>query len=187
MAIRERLYTVDEFWEIISRPENADRKFELVNGEIVENMPTEEHGSVTTDLITFLNVYVKKHMLGRVVNEVSYKNPADVYNNRIPDISFTRTERLKPLVTQGASTQMPDLVIEVRSPGNTRKGLQEKAVYFIQNGVLLVWIVYPQEKLVEVYRPGQPMEIFGIEDTLDGEAVLPGFKLALRELFGGEE
>jgi Uma2 family endonuclease len=100
--------------------------------------------------------------------------------------TFTRTERLKPLVTQDASTQMLGLVIEVRSLGNTRKGLQEKAVYFIQNGVLLVWIVYPQEKLVEVYRPGQPMETFSVEDTLDGENVLPGFRLALHELFGDQ-
>lgn len=186
MAIRERLYTVDEFWEIISRPENADRKLELINGEIVEDIPTEEHGFTSTNLVTAVGIHVKANELGRVVNSTSYKNPADVYNNRIPDISFTRTERLKPLVTQGASTQMPDLVIEVRSPGNTRKGLQEKAVYFIQNGVLLVWIVYPQEKLVEVYRPGQSMESFAIEDTLDGEGVLPGFRLVLHELFGGE-
>lgn len=186
MAIRERLYTVDEFWEIIARPENADRKLELINGEIVEDMPTEQHGLTTTTLIIALGIFLKANPLGRVVNEVSYKNPADVYNNRIPDISFTRSERLKPLVTQGASTQMPDLVIEVRSPGNTRKSLQEKAVYFIQNGVLLVWIFYPQERMVEVYRPGQPMQTLGIEDTLDGEAVLPGFTLALREVFGGE-
>jgi len=187
MVIREKLYTVDEFWDFITRPENADRKFELINGEIVEVTPTEEHGSVTTDLITFLNVFVNQYKLGRVVNEVSYKNPADVYNNRIPDISFTRAERLKPLVTEGASTQMPDLVIEVKSPGNTRKSLQEKAVYFIQNGVLLVWIVYPQERMVEVYRPGQAMETLGINDTLEGETVLPGFKLALGEVFQGSE
>lgn len=186
MVLREKLYTVDEFWDFVTRPENADRKFELVNGEIVEMTPTEEHGVTTTDLITFLNTFVKQHRLGRVVNEVAYKNPADVYNNRIPDISFTRTERLQPPVTQGASTQMPDLAIEVRSPGNTRKSLQEKAVYFIQNGVLLVWIVYPQEKLVEVYRPGQPMQPLGIDDILDGESVVPGFKLALRELFPAE-
>jgi len=186
MVLREKLVTVDQFWDFITRPENADCKFELINGEIVEDMPTEEHGSVTTELITFLNVFVKQHKLGRVVNEISYRNPADVYNNRIPDISFTRAERLKPLVTQGASTQMPDLAIEVKSSGNSRKSLQEKAVYFIQNGVLLVWIVYPQERMVEVYRPGQPMETLDIDDSLDGENVLPGFKLPLHEVFPTE-
>ena len=183
MVLREKLYTVDEFWDFITRPENVDRKFELINGEIVEVTPSEEHGLTTTSLIIWLGNHVKAMKLGRVVNEVAYKNPADVYNSRIPDISFTRTERLKPLVREGASTQMPDLAIEVRSPGNTRKSLQEKAVYFIQNGVLLVWVVYPQEKLVEVYRPGQPMQPLGIDDTLDGESVVPGFKLPLRELF----
>ena len=131
VAQQKQAYTLDDLRAIEALPENADKYFELINGEIVEDMPTEEHSSVTTDLITFLNVFVKQHKLGRVVNEVSYKNPADVYNNRIPDISFTRAERLKPLVAQGASTQMPDLAVEVKSPGNSRKSLQEKAVYFI--------------------------------------------------------
>jgi Uma2 family endonuclease len=71
--------------------------------------------------------------------------------------------------------------------GTRAKSLQEKAVYFIQNGVLLVWIVYPQERMVEVYRPGQPMETLTIEGALDGENVLPGFKLSLHEVFGSLE
>ena len=43
MTTQEKLYTVDEFEQIIAQPENSERLLELVNGEIVEKMPTEEH------------------------------------------------------------------------------------------------------------------------------------------------
>ncbi len=48
---REQLYTVDEFEELLKLPENAGRLLELIDGEIVEKMPTEEHGSIALPLI----------------------------------------------------------------------------------------------------------------------------------------
>jgi Uma2 family endonuclease len=47
---QEKLYTVDEFETFIARPEHADRLFELINGEIVEKMPTQRHGVVTVNI-----------------------------------------------------------------------------------------------------------------------------------------
>lgn len=46
MAIQERLYTVEEFEAFIAEAENVDRLFELIDGEIFEKMPTEEHSLI---------------------------------------------------------------------------------------------------------------------------------------------
>ena len=53
MAIPEktRLHTVDEFDEFVARPENRDRLFELINGEIVEKVPTQTRGFIITSVL----------------------------------------------------------------------------------------------------------------------------------------
>ena len=51
---------------------------------------------------------------------------------------------------------------------------------------MLVWIVQPDTREVEVYAPGQPPRVLNVNDVLDGGAVLPGFTLPLRELFPDE-
>ncbi len=55
----ERLVSVDEFERILALPENCDRLLELINGKIIEKMPTEEHGIVALNLATPLNLFVK--------------------------------------------------------------------------------------------------------------------------------
>lgn len=47
----------------------------------------------------------------------------------------------------------------------------------------MVWLVYPEAKEVEVYRPGQPVQIISAAGTLDGGEVLPGFTLAVKDIF----
>lgn len=47
MVIQTRRYTVAEFEQVIALPENQDRYFELIDGEIVEKMPTEEHSVIS--------------------------------------------------------------------------------------------------------------------------------------------
>jgi Uma2 family endonuclease len=42
-----------------------------------------------------------------------------------------------------------------------------------------------ERKRVEVYAPGHPVRKLGVEDTLDGGTVLPGFRLAIKEIFPG--
>jgi Uma2 family endonuclease len=56
MAVQERFHTLPEFEVFIARPENADRLFELINGEIVEKLPTREHGIIAGNIITDFNI-----------------------------------------------------------------------------------------------------------------------------------
>jgi Uma2 family endonuclease len=64
----------------------------------------------------------------------------------------------------------------------TSGSLQKIGEYF-QAGVQLVWVVYPQQRLVYVYETPTRVRILATDDTLDGGAVLPGFQLRVDSLF----
>jgi Uma2 family endonuclease len=61
--------------------------------------------------------------------------------------------------------------------------MRDTAAYYLANGSRLVWLVYPNYRLIEVYRPDADIVILGEEDTLTGGDVLPGFELPVREVF----
>jgi len=183
MVVEKKLYTVDEFEDFLALPENDDRLFELIEGEIVEKLPTEEHGLIAGNFYAALRDFAKPRKLGRVVIEVRYRKQGDDYNARQPDVSFTRAERLLPVVKQGAVPQLPDLAIEVQSPDDSIKRMRAKADYLLANGVSMVCLAYTKKRLVEVRHANGDADILTIEDTLDGGDVLPGFKMAVTAIF----
>lgn len=183
MVIGNKVYTVDEFEQFIAMEENEDRLFELIDGEIVEKVPTERHSIATGNIYAPLREFVKKNQLGRVVFEVRYRVPGDETNTRIPDVSFTAAERLLPVVEQGAVPQMPDLCIEVQSPNDTPKKLRDKAAYYLEHGAKLVWLVYPKKRLVEVLYPDGEFDLFTEDETLTAGDLLPGFSLPVSSIF----
>lgn len=148
------MMTVQTFERWVETPEVEGRWFELVHGTPVEKMPNEEHGQIGDNLYRPLTNYVHAHKLGRIAFEVMYKSPADPYNVRQPDIAFTRRERLLPLTKRGAAPLIPVLCVEIKSPGNSIPQLREKAQYYLNNGGRMVWLVYPAQKIVEVYTEG---------------------------------
>lgn len=173
--------TVEAFERLLRLPENRDRLLELIDGKIVEKMPTEEHGFIAAILATLLNNFVLPRKLGIVAVEARHRIPTDRRNSRLPDVSFRYGNG--PLVREGAVPRMPDLAIEIQSPDDTVKAMREKAAYYLANGVRLVWLIFPQKRYVEVYRPCAEMEIFFGRDLLDGGDLLPGFTLPVQELF----
>ena len=180
MAIEEHLYTVEEFERLADSSENAKRLLELVNGEIIEKMPTEDHGICTVNISTPLAGFAHPRKLGRLAVEVRYRQPGDEYNARIPDISFSSAKR--PIVKRGSVPELPDLAVEIQSPDQSLKLLREKARYFLANGTRLFWLVIPEKRLVEVYSPTDEY-VLNVDDTLSGGDVLPEFTLAVRDIF----
>ena len=177
-------YTVDEFEQFLCQPENVDRLFELIDGEIVEKMPTQQHGMIASNINFALMLYNKQHRSGRIGAEVRHQAIKDKRNSLMPDISFTSGNR--PLVTEGSVMQMPDLAIEIRSPDDSLKQMREKAEYYLANGSRLVWLVVPGKRYVEVHRPNQEEEIMFGSDVLDGGDVLPGFTLPIADVFADQ-
>jgi Uma2 family endonuclease len=74
----------------------------------------------------------------------------------------------------------PDFVIEITSPSDKLKDVREKMVEYIDQGVRLGWLLHPKTGLVEIYRPGRPVESLKRAVALSGEDVLPGFVLDLK-------
>jgi Uma2 family endonuclease len=179
---RRKLHSIDEFEAFIGLPENADRLFELINGEIVEKVPTEEHSLIVGNPYYVLRVFVDERGLGRVAFEVRRKMPDDAHNARLPDVEFTAQERLLPVVKKGAVPQMPDLAVEVKSPDDNLSKLREKAAYYLANGTRLVWLVYPEKRLIIVLTPDSE-EILTENDALTGGDVLPGFEVPVERIF----
>ena len=174
-------YSLAEFDAFHSRPENKDRLLELINGKIVEKMPTEQHGVIALNIGGELRAYAKQNRRGRAGVEIRYKVAQDDRNSRLPDVSFTRINQ--PIVSEGSVIGMPDLAIEIKSPDDTIVEMRETAAYYLANGSRLVWLVYPNYRLVEVYRYRTDVEILDDEQVLVGHDVLPGFELPVRDVF----
>jgi Uma2 family endonuclease len=181
MAIREPLHTTTDFEVFINRPENANRRFELIEGQIVEKMPTQEHGIIAGAIITAINVWQKPNRIGRAAVEARYRAPGDIHNDRIPDVSFIADLSI-PVVREGVVDRLPDLAVEIKSPSDTFQSMTESARYYLANGVRMVWLIYPKQKLIEVLTVND-RQLLTIEDKLDGGTVLPGFRIAVSEIF----
>ncbi len=184
---RPREYTIDEFEAFISQPENADRWFELIDGEIVEKIPTEEHGIIIATLSGAIYKYMTVYGSGRLAISAAYKLPENDVFALMPDLSFTSAERALPITCRGAVPQMPDLAIEVKSPDDNFNTLRAKAAFYLTNGSRMVWLVYPEQRLVEVYRPDVDIVLLvdyeERHDVLEGGDVLSSFELPLNKIF----
>lgn len=79
--------------------------------------------------------------------------------------------------------KMPDFAIEVKSSLDKWTDRRRNVYDMLDNGTRLVWLVIPEKRVVEVYRPDEPVLVCGEDDFLDGWDVLPGFRVAVKELF----
>ena len=105
---------------------------------------------------------------------------------REPDIAFTSVERL-PLDADvpGYAEVVPDLVVEIASPSDSRRGVHDKARMWLSHGVRLVWVVHPETRTIDVHRADHATATLGEDDSLDGMDVLPGFSCPVKTVFGG--
>jgi Uma2 family endonuclease len=180
MAIADQKTTVADFETFLAK--HPDHLFELIHGEIVEKMVTEEHGIIVVNIATEIRIYLKSNPIGQVGVEIRHRNPDDDLNDRLPDISF-RPIAASDIVKQGAVPTMPALAIEIKSPTDSYRQMRDKAQYYLDNGTQLVWLIYPEKQLVEVYRKDSDIDILTHDDSLLGYDVLPNFELPVSEIF----
>ena len=128
-------------------------------------------------------VFLIEHNLGEVNSEAGYRSELDRLLVLRPDVAFISHARAPAPDAEGLFPRMPDLAVEVASPGNTVAELREKADIYLRNETQLVWLVFPRLQRLEVIRADGAQEILGVNDTLSGGDVLPGFSLDLSKLF----
>ncbi len=160
------------------------QKRELVNGEIIMVPAGAEHGYIAVRLISALDAFVRTTRLGAIFDSGTGFWMVSG-NCRAPDASFVRKERLagSKRPPKGFFHGAPDLAVEILSPNDTIEGIHGKLLEYFENGTALVWVVNPEEQTVLVYHAPQPDQLLRPGMTLDGERLLPGFSLAVGELF----
>ncbi len=183
MDVAKKLITIAEFEQFVESPENSERRFELIDGELVEKMPTELHGYLAARFVIRLGPFVELHKLGRITVEPRYQIPHDNQNSYLPDVAFTSESRKLPLVKKGSVPQMPDLAIEIKSPTDSATKLRRKAAYYLEHGAQMVWLVFPEKRIIEVYTADGNLQILTEADELTGGDLLPGFTLSIADLF----
>ncbi len=179
MAVQTHL-TVAEFDALADLPENADRVLEYIGGEIVE-VPSNAYGSEIASRISGeLYIFLKGKNLGHLTGEAGgYRVSGERY---APDVAYLSKERQLELAKSGYNPNPPDLAVEVLSPTDDEGDLMIKVGNYLAAGTL-VWVVRPTKRHVEIYAPGQPVKKLDIDGMLDGGNVLPGFKLAVKDIF----
>jgi Uma2 family endonuclease len=174
----QKLYTMDEFKEWVAKPENSDRLFELINGEIREVTPGRTRYSGFGILVaTSVRIFCRDNNLLCYISGAD--GAYDIGGHTVaPDFAYKRT----PLSEDYPDPQPPLWALEVISPTDKAPDIRDKRQIYEQAGILL-WEMYPKRQSIDVYTPGKNKHTFNIDDTLDGGKVLLGFTLPVRELF----
>ncbi len=179
-----KLMTVAEYAEWGERPENADRRTELVDGEVIDVPPAGEiHCHVIWLVVRLLNRYIDARGQGSLLlNDSGFvvsRNPGTVRGIDVLFFAESPTAPLQKLYT----ARKPTLCVEVVSPSDRPGQLQKRVTQYLKAGVPLVWVVYPEIEAVVVHRPDAVAEVFPTDAELVAEPELPGFACRVSALF----
>ena len=160
--------------------------YELSRGMLVCMSPASyEPGRVGGRLMRRLFSFVDEHQLGECGSgETGFLLSADPDTVRAPDAWFIRAARIPAETITGYFPGPPDLAVEVISPSDRFREVMLKIRDYMDAGTPLVWALDPQSRVTAVFRPGQAVRFVDEDGVLDGEDVLPGFALPLRDVFG---
>jgi Uma2 family endonuclease len=177
--------TDDEFAAFCA--EHPDLHFEMTaDAELIVMPPTYSDGSVgSLGVEAQLYYWAKKDRRGFCCDSSGgFVLPNGA--RRSPDASCTLKSRVEQL---GAGKQKafwhlcPDFVIEVKSDTDRLKPLQKKMVEYLAQGAQLGWLINPENRTVEVYRPNGTVEKRAGIDRIEGEGPVAGFVLDLTDVW----
>ena len=179
---KQELLTADELLRLYSQGVRG----ELIRGVLCKTMSVgQEHGEIVVNLVALLWNFIRVQRLGRLVaSDAGVWLERDPDTVREPDIAFFSAEKVPPGVRViGYSETVPDLVVEVRSPSDSMREVNDKARMWLSYGVRLVWVVHPDTHTVDVHHQEHSVSTLTEEDALDGMDVLTGFSCAIVDLF----
>jgi Uma2 family endonuclease len=135
------------------------------------------------NLSILLGQHIKSRNLGQMyAAETGFKLESDPDTVMAPDIAFIRRDRVGAL-TQKYRPGAPDLVVEVLSPDDRKSKVEEKTLRWLESGALLVWLVDPKQKTIDVRFADGRHGLLTVEDELSGDDVIPGFHCCVAEIF----
>ncbi|MGB9782274.1 MAG: Uma2 family endonuclease [Moorellaceae bacterium] len=180
-----KLYTYDDYLKI-----DDGHRYELIEGELVLTpSPGTLHQFVVGNIFKILDEYARRSGAGKVLFapvDVVLDEPAK-HNVFQPDVIFISQER-EGIIEEGRVNGAPDLVVEVLSAGTIRRDRGKKSRQYFKSGVREYWLVDPQERLVEIFVPGEKdWQRAGVYEEGDEESisstVLPGLGARAKDIF----
>jgi Uma2 family endonuclease len=182
MSETARLVTAEELEKL---PED-DWRYELVEGRLIRMSPVGYlHGKIVLEFAALLVRYLKGRDLGTAVTEVGFKLRSNPDTVRAPDLAFIRQDRIPHVDPRGFWQGPPDLAIEVLSPDDRALDVRAKVEEYLLHGVTLVLVIDPDTKSVAAYRRLlAPIALHALDDVLEFDDVVSGFRCTLRDIFG---
>lgn len=181
-TLAEKLLTVEDYLQI----DDGNRSTELVRGRIVEMPPTKiGHGVICAIIAKLLGNYLDEHKSGRVVTNdagvLTHRNPDSLRGADVAYYSFHRVPADFDLF-ETYPAAAPEIVIEVKSPGNSWPDLTEKVAEYLHAGVDIVCVIDPEERVAVVQTPHAPPRTLASDQILEFPSILPGFQVKIAEL-----
>ncbi|MFE1746077.1 Uma2 family endonuclease [Coleofasciculus sp. H7-2] len=178
--------TEEQFFEFCQI--NRDLRIERNQfGEISIMPPTgSETGNRNFNIALQLGIWAEQDKTG-ICFDSSAGFKLSTGAERSPDAAWMKLERwntLSPEQQQKFAPICPDFVIELMSPSDNLKPLQEKMLeYRSEAGFQLGWLIDRKNRQVYIYRPGQEVECLDNPATVSGDRVLPGFVLNMSKVW----
>jgi Uma2 family endonuclease len=161
----------------------GDRICELLEGTLVEKPMGLEESILAIVIAAKLCDFVIPRNLGLVAGESGMFRlfPGII---RMPDVAYASHARRRGRpITSPAPDMAPDLAVEVISTTNTPAEMARKRAEYFSATVKLVWMFDPRARTVEIFTSVEDSTLLGVNDTLTGGDVLPGFSVAIKSLF----
>ncbi len=177
--------TAEEFCDWVHRPENSNKWFELVRGEVIELPPPRKpHGAVCMNVGRILSNYTFSRGRGYVTcNDSGVILERDPDTVRGPDVALyedaSKFQELHPKYGEVP----PRLAVEILSPDDRANRIISKINDYLHGGVELVWIIDPELRQVTIYRPDRAPGVARGNEALEDAGVLPDFRCSVPELF----
>jgi Uma2 family endonuclease len=177
--------TADEFFEWVHRPDNTNRWFELVRGEVIElPAPTKRHGVVSANVVRILGNYAFQRRKGYVTsNDSGVILERDPDTVRGPDVALYEDAQTFAELHPKYGEIPPRLAVEVLSPSDRASQVMRKITDYLRTGVGLVWVIDPEAQTVTVYRPDKAPAVLEGGQELTGAEVLTDFRCRVADLF----
>jgi len=180
MGAAKILLSAEEF---DNYPFEEDKRYELDEGELIEmTRPAYQHNQALQNLLVELVLYFRKNRIGQaLVSENLYAlSPT---TRLAPDVAVILGDHRAELKKAKVIHIIPDIAAEVLSPSETPARIHRKMTQYFKAGVKEVWLIDPEERTTEIWTgPKLPEQALTGTDSITS-ALLPGFTLALSELF----
>lgn len=182
MDVQAKLMTAEDLWAL---PPSEGVRYELVKGALIEVVSGTGglRGVLEARTARHLANFVEDNRLGCVTGAsgafILARNPDVV---RIPDVAFISKARMPKPIPQKYLPLAPDLAVEIVSPSDSALEMRHRVQDYLNCGVRMVWIVYPELQTVDCYSPAG-VQSLTVDDASEGGDVLPSFRLPLRTLF----